>query len=686
MKRHLTQFALVLLLPLIFLSGFFLWLLVVQERTRIENQTLDVTQALSITIDREIYGLQRAAEIISYSNILKNGRFDILQTTLRDMAAELNIVMTIYDPEAKLLVSSDTAHIADIPLLTKADLQNVSPEKPTYVSGLMRAGQQDPYYFTVLRPVLVEGRVQYYLALTMEAQRISDILNMRDVHKNWTAFVVDENDRVLARSSSSKDYTGKLIPDNLRAVAREAEGFWSGKILDGSEVFGFYIRSDLSGWRTAIGVNRAELNRPVWLAFAYFVLLLVGTVLLSVVLAGFFGRKISRPVRKLAAQAKAVGDIPAVKPLKSGIAELDVVSDALAEADKRNRSKELRLLEAQLRLQMALDAGNIGVWEYNPDDAGVTLDGRASHMLAFEDRHKINFDTDFMPLVHDEDRTRVETAMGKALKSGEIVRETFRIRDENQPHPLWVTGIGRRIYTDSGKPSVLGLLVNVTAEQMALQQREVVAQELNHRLKNMFAVIISLMNLSARGKTDVQDYVRQMRERMTALASAFTLTYQNNTTALSPQTHISLNELLNRLAEPYGFSDQERIRITGEALLCPVGHVTPISLVFHELVTNAVKHGALSVPQGHVEIRLSKQAPFMTIEWLEIHGPEITQEPLTRGFGSRLKQMSIDVQMQGSFKEVWAKEGLICIIQLPLPDLTDLPEQKSGQESGQKQG
>ena len=686
MKRHLTQFALVLLLPLIFLSGFFLWLLVVQERTRIENQTLDVTQALSITIDREIYGLQRAAEIISYSNILKNGRFDILQTTLRDMAAELNIVMTIYDPEAKLLVSSDTAHIADIPLLTKADLQNVSPEKPTYVSGLMRAGQEDPYYFTVLRPVLVEGRVQYYLALTMEAQRISDILNMRDIHKNWTAFVVDENDRVLARSSSSKDYTGKLIPDNLRAVAREAEGFWSGKILDGSEVFGYYIRSDLSGWRTAIGVNRAELNRPVWLAFAYFVLLLVGTVLLSVVLAGFFGRRISRPVRKLAAQAKAVGDVPAVKPLKSGIVELDVVSDALAEADKRNRSKELRLLEAQLRLQMALDAGNIGVWEYNPDDAGVTLDGRASHMLAFEDRHKINFDTDFMPLVHDEDRTRVETAMGKALKSGEIVRETFRIRDEDQPHPLWVTGIGRRIYTDSGKPSVLGLLVNVTAEQMALQQREVVAQELNHRLKNMFAVIISLMNLSARGKTDVQDYVRQMRERMTALASAFTLTYQNNTTALSPQTHISLNELLNRLAEPYGFSDQERIRITGEALLCPVGHVTPISLVFHELVTNAVKHGALSVPQGHVEIRLSKQALFMKIEWLEVHGPEITQEPLTRGFGSRLKQMSIDVQMQGSFKEVWAKEGLICIIQLPLPDLPDLPEQKSGQQSGQEQG
>lgn len=671
MKRHLTQFALVLLLPLILLSGFFLWLLVSQERTSIENHTLDTAQALSITIDREIYGLQRAAEIIGYSNILKNGRFDILQTTLRDMAAELKIIITIYDPEAKLLVSSDAAHLADVPLLSKADLEDVSAERPTYVSGILRAGQENSEYFTVLRQVRVEGRVQYYLALTMEAQRINDILNIQNIHKNWTAFVVDQNDNILARSSNREGYSGGLIPENLRAIAQEKAGDWSGEILDGNQVFGYYIRSDLSGWRTAIGINRAELNRPVWIAFAYFILSLAGTVLLSVLLAGFFGRKISRPVRKLAAQAKAVGDVQPFKPLKSGIDELDVVSDALVEADKRNRLKEVRLLEAQLRLQMALDAGNIGVWEYNPDDAEVTLDGRASQMLAFKDRYKINFDTDFMPLVYDEDKQRVEAALSGALQSGDIVRETFRIRDEDQLHPLWVTGIGRRIYTDSGKPSVLGLIVNVTAEQEALQQRDVVEQELNHRLKNMFAVIISLMNLSARGKTDVQDYVSQMRERMSALAGAFTLTYQNNTTALNTQTHISLNDLLRRLAEPYSFADRKRIHITGEELSCPVGHITPMSLVFHELVTNAVKHGALSVPQGFVEIRLSKRPPHMVIEWLEEQGPEITQEPSKRGFGSRLKQVSIDVQMQGSFKEIWAKQGLICIIELPLPVLSE---------------
>ena len=182
------------------------------------------------------------------------------------------------------------------------------------------------------------------------------------------------------------------------------------------------------------------------------------------------------------------------------------------------------------------------------------------------------------------------------------------------------------------------------------------------------------MSLSARGKTDVQDYVGQMRERMTALAGAFELTYQKTSAATGQHSTISLNELLSRLTQPYVFSDLERISIEGDALLCPVAHVTPMSLVFHELMTNSVKHGALSVPQGHVRIELSAYEDFMRIEWRETGGPQIMQEPSQRGFGSRLKQLSIDVQMRGSFKEIWDKNGLVFVIELPLPDM---PSEKS---------
>lgn len=669
MKRHLTQFALVLLLPLIVLVGFFFWQLVLKERGLIESQAVDAAQSLSVVVDREVYGLQGAAEILSYSSILKTGQLDIFQSSAHDMARELKIRIALYDLESKPLVLSEPLLQKDWPLLTKSELQEASKLTKPYITGIARAHANAPYYYTVVRPVYVEGQARYYLGLSMDVRRISDLLTLSGISERWIVAVIDRDNHILARNKDSEAYAGKLAPLSLIENTKAMQGRWEGQTLDGTNVLAFYNRSYLSDWRIVIGIKRSEFNQPLWNALGYFVLLAFGTILLSAILAGFFGRRIAAPVKRLAAQAKSIGGSQPVAPLKSGIRELDIVSDALILADERRRKKEVSLLESQLRLQMALDAGRVGVWEFNPETQELKLDGRTSQMLAFDGRLSADFTKDFLPSIHEDDRVRVEVALKNILTTGEIVRETFRICDEGHKNFVWVNGIGRRIYTDEGKPSVLGLIVNVTAEQLALEQREVVAQELNHRLKNMFAVIMSLMSLSARGKTDVQDYVRQMRERITALAGAFELTYQKGASVTKEGASISLNDLLAQLVRPYAFSEHERITIEGDTLPCAVTHVMPMSLVFHELITNSLKHGALSVPQGKVHVFLSHNDSHMQIEWRESDGPEILHEPSQRGFGSRLKQMSIDVQMQGSYTEIWDKKGLICIIRLPLPHI-----------------
>lgn len=670
MKRHLTQFALVLLLPLIVLVGFFFWQLVLKERNLIENQTLDTAQALTILVDREIYGLQSAAEILGYSSILKTSQLDVFQKTITEMAQELKISITLYDPQAKVLVTSETQHPQDFPFLAPDELQKAARITKPYITGHGQARATAPHFYSVVQPVYVDGKILYYLGLSAQVGRVAELLNLNGAADHWIIAVIDQNDHILARNKDNAAYAGRLVPDNLRDNTQDVQGRWEGELLDGTKVLSFYFRSKMSDWRIVVSIKRAEYNRPMWNALGYFIVLAIGTLVLSAFLAGLFGRKISAPVKKLAKQAKAIGGSQPVAPLKTGIRELDVVSDALALADERRRKKEIKLLDSQLRLQMALDAGRVGIWEFKPETGEMTLDGRTSQMLAFQNRRVADFERDFIPSVHPDDKARIQAALVQVLETGNIVREVFRICDLQHENFVWVNGIGRRIYNDDGKPSVLGLLVNVTAEQMALEQREVIAQELNHRLKNMFAVIISLMNLSARGKTDVQDYVTQMRERMTALASAFELTYQKGTSTLQNKANISLNDLLTRLVSPYAFSEHERIFVEGDALFCPVVHVTPMSLVVHELVTNSVKHGSLSVPQGYVKIRLSKKDDHMYIEWREMHGPEVTEEPLQRGFGSRLKQLSIDVQMQGSFRDIWDKNGLVCIIRLPLPEMS----------------
>ncbi|WP_439273238.1 sensor histidine kinase [Pseudochrobactrum sp. HB0163] len=669
MKRHLTQFALALLLPLIVLVGFFLWLLVLQERNYIENQTVDTAQSLTVAIDREVYGLQRTAEIISYSDLLKNGRLDIFRQTIEKMARDLKINIALYNTEAALLLSSDFAGAENWPLVTKEDLDAAAALEQPYVTGVRQAHKDAPFCFTVVYPVRIQGQIRYYLGLSMKVQRITELLLAGGLGQDWLAVVIGRDNRIIARSRGSKLYTGYLLPEELHTIMAGDSGHWDGRILDGERVLGAYQRSSFSGWRVGVGVKRSDFNKPAWMALAYFGFLLAGTLLLTGVLAGIFWRQISAPVHKLAQQAMAMGNGQAVRPLHSGIGELDVVSDALVLADQRNRKKEIRLTEAQLRLQMALDAGRIGIWECDPQTGIVQMDEVTGHMLSAQGRRKADFRRDFLPAVHRRDRARIEAAYTNVIGTGTIMRETFRVYTPVQRKFIWVNGIGRRIYNDEGRPVVLGLVVNVTAERAALEQREVVAQELNHRLKNMFAVIISLMSLSARGWTDVQDYVAQLRQRMMALADAFELTYQKSTALFQHNDRILLNDLLERLMQPYMFSGHNPIEIEGEALTCPLAHVTPMSLVFHELVTNSVKHGALSVPEGQVKIRLSTQDGQMIIEWRECNGPEIVQEPRQRGFGSRLKKMSIEAQMQGSYEDIWNKSGLVCIIRIPLPDM-----------------
>ena len=90
-----------------------------------------------------------------------------------------------------------------------------------------------------------------------------------------------------------------------------------------------------------------------------------------------------------------------------------------------------------------------------------------------------------------------------------------------------------------------------------------------------------------------------------------------------------------------------------------------IAIVLHELVTNAVKYGALSVPAGHVRVECSlKPNQDLLIRWTEAEGPEVTP-PSREGFGTRAIKMLIQNQLQGDVHFNWHPTGLACLIDIP---------------------
>ncbi len=226
-------------------------------------------------------------------------------------------------------------------------------------------------------------------------------------------------------------------------------------------------------------------------------------------------------------------------------------------------------------------------------------------------------------------------------------------------------------------------LAEADAEQAAAlrdanERTELLARELNHRVKNLFSVILSIVTLSGRKQAPAREVVDDIRNRIRALALAHSASqgaYGDARTALGP--------VIVKTMEPYSDREGQRVRVSGPEVELPVRMVTPIGLIVHELATNAVKYGALSVETGTVEIRWAiagdgaagdggdDTEPMLTLDWIELGGPPVSPEGNTgsAGFGSQMTALAAG-QLGGKMVREWPVSGAVARLNFPLPQAT----------------
>jgi len=191
---------------------------------------------------------------------------------------------------------------------------------------------------------------------------------------------------------------------------------------------------------------------------------------------------------------------------------------------------------------------------------------------------------------------------------------------------------------------------------------ELLARELNHRVKNLFAVILSIVILSAREETDVKRLVANIRSRIYALSLAHGVSQGQSDAA-----NVRLGDLISAILKPYE-DEQGRVRLEGGEVRLPVEAVTPLGLVIHELATNAAKYGAFSTESGSTEVcwnmREGKAGPEVELLWKEHHGPAVTPER-EAGFGSILLEKAA-LQLGGRLERDWLANGVCARLVFPL--------------------
>jgi PAS domain S-box-containing protein len=261
------------------------------------------------------------------------------------------------------------------------------------------------------------------------------------------------------------------------------------------------------------------------------------------------------------------------------------------------------------------------------------------------------------------DRHDEEPAILARVRRGERVEhyETIRRRKDGNLVELSLTVSPVR----NSRGDVVGaskIARDITERRRAQERQHLLLREMDHRIKNLFALSSSVVSLSARSANTPEELASAVRERLGALAQAHALTLQkasHDTPRFAPST--TLHTLIRTLVAPYiDETDQDTMRVVirGSDLVIPHQFVTSFALLLHEFTTNAVKYGALSSAKGHIEIDCCEDGNRFTLAWSECGGPLVPRRGDGDGFGSLLTRTTVRRQLGGEISREWNPQGL----------------------------
>jgi two-component sensor histidine kinase len=213
---------------------------------------------------------------------------------------------------------------------------------------------------------------------------------------------------------------------------------------------------------------------------------------------------------------------------------------------------------------------------------------------------------------------------------------------------------------DGGIERIIGVFDDVTERRRAEKRQRLLINELNHRVKNTLATVQSIAAQTLRSAPSLERARDAFEARLVALAAAHDL-------LTAESWHgARLTDVVASAMAPFETAKRPQISRSGPPVWLTAQRALALSMALHELATNAVKYGALSISEGRVAIRW-KLSPdlLLSLSWNDQGGPPVAA-PERAGFGSRLLQRSLARELGGEVAFTFAPEGVRCEIRCRL--------------------
>lgn len=323
-----------------------------------------------------------------------------------------------------------------------------------------------------------------------------------------------------------------------------------------------------------------------------------------------------------------------------------------------------RLRQSEERRSLALAAAQMGSCEVDLV-AGVAIwdEGQCRIFGLPGPEYRATLD-DLRPLIHAEDWEAVHEFGRQIISEGRSGQTEFRIlRPDGEMR--WCSASFAASLSPAGEPlRVSGVTLDITERKEAEQKQTLLALEVDHRARNMLAVVQSILRLTR--ADSVADMVTALDGRIRALARAHTLLSN------SRWQGADLGRLVAEEMDPYRDDDSERVITTGPTVMLRPTLAQALALALHELATNAAKYGALSVLTGRVSVTWELRPDHLQLDWAESGGPAASP-PTKRGFGTRVVVANIEQDLGGRATFSWSPDGLKCSLSVPRTHVAEIP-------------
>ena len=334
----------------------------------------------------------------------------------------------------------------------------------------------------------------------------------------------------------------------------------------------------------------------------------------------------------------------------------------LKETKRRGEKAQRDLLREEKRHALALKAASVASWVWDVRSGTIECDDLLPKLFNLPPAGKIAA-SEIFRRVDPRDARKTEERLREALASEEDYAAEFRLRRSDPPR--WIAGRGRVVERDeAGKPLlIIGVNFDVSEQKSAEERQRLLLRELNHRVKNTLATVQALASQTVRHAREPQQFLEGFGNRLQALGAAHNLLTDRE------WRDIELGDLINLEVMPFLKDEESRIRIRGHRVFLSPDQAVAIGLILHELADNAIKYGALSTADGHVDlgwhIARVEEGERLVLAWRERGGPSVTP-PERYGFGSILIQRSLGKVLSSGVRHDFAPGGVEAEISLLL--------------------